>query len=432
VAIDRAIKADEDDHSTSDASSEEREATLTSPSGESSRSAPSSRPKRRRRFHLSLRTMMILVLILGAWLGWFVRSVRIQQNAVAAILKAGGTVGYDLEWRNGGPNPYRKSWVPEWLGGDQAWMPQWMTRGAGLDYFGHVVSVSLVPSRVNDPNIANDATLALVGQLRRVQALWLNSTAITDAGLAHLNGLTELRDLQISYTKIGDAGLANIKGLVSLTELAVTNTQVTDAGIAHLRGMTNLRLLFVAKTRVTDEGVLALEAALPTLYVYREEEMALSGAQPRALKDLDYARSQPVRLASMLLSHRAEAMASRGQAAELLATIDALCGLEAHDKVGLLKIAIACAACVRSIDRFQGQNPLSMDRQALKDRCIHRGIAALATAKKLGLDITLYENVPAFQPPHRFNVHAGELDPLTRHPEFTELIEKNSKTDAER
>ena len=29
--------------------------------------------------------------------------MQIQQNAVAAIKKAGGTVVYDLEWRNGGP-----------------------------------------------------------------------------------------------------------------------------------------------------------------------------------------------------------------------------------------------------------------------------------------------------------------------------------------
>ena len=71
--------------------------------------------------------------------------------------------------------------------------------------------------------------------------------------------------------------------------------------------------------------------------------MSLSALQPRALKDLDFARSQPVRLASMLLSNRADAMTNRGDSAELTSTIDALCQLEANDKVGLLKIAIACA-----------------------------------------------------------------------------------------
>ena len=40
-------------------------------------------------------------------------------------------------------------------------MPDWMIRGAGIDYFGNVVSARLVPSRVNDPHAASDATLAL-------------------------------------------------------------------------------------------------------------------------------------------------------------------------------------------------------------------------------------------------------------------------------
>ena len=262
-----------------DPTENDRSSTASPPSNEQTSTTPASPSNRRHRFHISLRAMMLLVLVFGSWLGWFVRSVRVQQNAVAAIKKAGGTVVYDLEWRNGGSNPYRRSWVPEFLGGDQAWMPDWIIRGPGLDYFGNVVEASLIPSRANDPNAANDATLALVGQLRRLQGLRLNSTAITDAGLAHLTSLTELRDLQIGYTQIDDAGLAHIKGLTSLTSLYLMNTQVTDAGLAHLRGLTNLRLLFIATTKVTDDGVLALEEALPALFVYREEEMALTANQ---------------------------------------------------------------------------------------------------------------------------------------------------------
>ncbi len=38
----------------------------------------------------------------------------------------------------------------------------------------------------------------------------------------------------------------------------------------------------------------------------------------RALKDLDYAKSQPIRLTCLLLARRAEVMAGRGDAAELV------------------------------------------------------------------------------------------------------------------
>ena len=43
--------------------------------------------------------------------------------------------------------------------------------------------------------------------------------------------------------------------------------------------------------------------------------MSLFAAPARAFKDLDFARSQPIRLACMLLSKRAEVMANRGQTA---------------------------------------------------------------------------------------------------------------------
>ena len=87
-----------------------------------------------------------------------------------------------------------------------------------------------------------------------------------------------------------------------------------------------------------------------------------------------------MRLASMLLSQRADAMANRGDSAELTATIEAVCHLEASDKVGLLKIAIACAACVRSLDRYRGHGLPETECRALQQRCADRGIAALAAA----------------------------------------------------
>ena len=49
----------------------------------------------------SVRGLVVLVLVIGGWLGWIVRSARIQREAVAAIEKAGGRVKYDWEWSGG-------------------------------------------------------------------------------------------------------------------------------------------------------------------------------------------------------------------------------------------------------------------------------------------------------------------------------------------
>ncbi len=57
--------------------------------------------RHRRRFpRFSMRRLVVVALVIGAGLGWMVRSARIQREAVRAIEKAGGSVDYDWEWTN--------------------------------------------------------------------------------------------------------------------------------------------------------------------------------------------------------------------------------------------------------------------------------------------------------------------------------------------
>jgi len=367
---------------------------------------------------MSLRALLIMVLVLGGWLGWFVRNARIQHDAVAAVQRAGGSVAYDIDWRNEGFNPYARPWTPMRLLDGKLWGTQWLIDHLGIDYFGSVVTVDLIPRRANDPARADDATLALVGQLGRLDGLRLTGTAVTDAGLVYLTGLIGLRDLQLGNTQITDAGLAHLKGLKELRGLLLFNTPITDAGLDHLKSLNSLVLLDLAGTKVTDDGVIELERVEVRramqgvmIQVIREEDGALYTAQPRALKDLDFALSRPIRLACLLLSNRVQVMADRGQKAELIATCDAVCGLKADDKVSLLKLAQTCAACVRSLDSPRLTALSAAERQALRDRCADQGIAALSRAVELGL-----RSVP--------HLEDYRLEPLRRHPGFTPLVAK--------
>jgi hypothetical protein len=65
---------------------------------------PISRPWRRF-VRFSVRGMIVVVLLVGGWLGWIVRCARIQREAVAAITKSGGLVDYNWEWENQVPVP---------------------------------------------------------------------------------------------------------------------------------------------------------------------------------------------------------------------------------------------------------------------------------------------------------------------------------------
>jgi hypothetical protein len=49
----------------------------------------------------SVRGLIVLVLLVGGWLGWIVRNARIQREAVAAIERAGRHVAYTVPFVNG-------------------------------------------------------------------------------------------------------------------------------------------------------------------------------------------------------------------------------------------------------------------------------------------------------------------------------------------
>jgi hypothetical protein len=195
----------------------------------------------RRLLRFSVRGLIVLVLVIGAGLGWLVHLAHIQRDAVQAVRNVGGTVSYDWEWTG------EKS-IP----GGKPWAPQWLTDRIGIDYFGHVTVVVL-------SDLGTDATIEHVGRLRAVERLYLDQSFVTDSGLAHLHGLDSLSVLLLVRARIGDTGLAHLEGLRGLSTLALDETHVTDAGLAHLKDHSNLSFLSLSRARITDAGIVHLE-----------------------------------------------------------------------------------------------------------------------------------------------------------------------------
>jgi internalin A len=183
--------------------------------------------------------MMILVLLLGAGLGWIVHIIhkaRLQRDAVAAIEREGGMALYDWEWKDGTFHRGRP------------WWPRRLEKLIGIDYLSNVVYVSF------DDGIS-DAKLEMVGCLPRLETLDYFESSATDAGLAHLQGLTRLKNLDLHDSEVTDAGLVHLEGLTGLQELDLSSTPITDAGLVHLEGLTGLRTLSLANTEVSEAGV---------------------------------------------------------------------------------------------------------------------------------------------------------------------------------
>jgi internalin A len=189
-----------------------------------------SRSRRPRRFlRFSVRGTISLVLIIGAGLGWLVRSAHIQRDAVAAIERVGGTVLYNWQWKNG--SYFGGQWKNgSYLSGGNAWAPRWLVDFIGVDYFGHVTYVAVVL-----PPYEVDALIAQVGCLTELERLSLSHSPVGDVRLARLKGLAKIEYLDLRSTRLTDDGLVNLASLRNLSALLLTHTYVTDAGRKRLK-----------------------------------------------------------------------------------------------------------------------------------------------------------------------------------------------------
>jgi hypothetical protein len=191
-----------------------------------------------RRLRLSVRFLMVLVLIVGGSLGWFIHRATVQRDAVRAIEAAGGTVRYDFQQS------------PSFLTQSKPPGPKWLIHLIGIDFFADVTSVSFRTSPWNAVVYAppqTDAILADIGRLPRLERLDAKSVRVTDAGMAHLAGLTKLRSLVIEGTPgLTDAGLAHLAALEQLESLWIEGTMsIEGPGLAHLGGLKRLEFLML-------------------------------------------------------------------------------------------------------------------------------------------------------------------------------------------
>jgi hypothetical protein len=198
-------------------------------------------PPRKRLRGLSVRMLMLVVLVVGGWLGWVCYRARVQREAVAAIMAAGGEVYYDWEWDSATLCTKPRSPCPGSL-----------RRLLGPGFFEEVAVVYF-------DRIANENLLLHIGRLRQVQALGLLNSNVTNAGMAYVGAITTLHVLELEGTEVTDEGVKHLGRLTGLQWVNLRRTRITDAGLATIGRLTNLEdLLLDYNTEVTDAGLLHL------------------------------------------------------------------------------------------------------------------------------------------------------------------------------
>lgn len=195
--------------------------------------------KPKRRFlQFSLRTLLVVMLVVCVTLGWKVNKARKQREAVAWVQECGGTLFYDYEFDGG---PLRNNPQPPG--------PQWLRELLGIDFLDDVVFVSLHNDQVTD--------VTLLAGLTSLEGLEIGGTQVSD--LSPLAGLTSLELLLVDNTQVSD--MTPLAGLTRLKWLAAIRTQVSD--VTPLAGLTRLQELDIANMLVSQEDYEMLREALP-------------------------------------------------------------------------------------------------------------------------------------------------------------------------
>lgn len=236
-------------------------------------------PRRVRRFvQFRLRTLLILITVSALGLAGYRSRVQyyLRQHEAALALSAKGAVA---EWR-----PLRPAWLAAVLG-------VVLDEEVLQDCFAvHAEHAGL-----------NDADLAHLQQMPRLERLYLARNPISDEGLKRLQGLQRLERLSLWETKITDEGLRHVGKLRSLKVLDIhrvsspfacgsprsdswalfyprTSPGLTEACLSHLKDTASLRELHFSFP-LSDEGL----ATLADFERLRVRTLVLCGATPAGL-----------------------------------------------------------------------------------------------------------------------------------------------------
>src|SRR5262245_43163764 len=226
----------------------------------------------------SLRTLLVVVLVLGALAGWLgIRALRMrrQHEAVQAVKDAGGSVATAKAAAGVDPftvpptepsNPIAKAAA-------QLEAPAWLRDVIGADGFERITSVDLSRKSVTDADLAHlrqltnlkelflseadigDVGLQNIGRLPELETLALDHTRVTDNGLRHLANFPKLKQLVLGGTSVGDDGLMHLRGASQLQNLDLASTQIRGPGLVHLKQLTQLQQLDVSGREISSEGL---------------------------------------------------------------------------------------------------------------------------------------------------------------------------------
>ena len=130
-----------------------------------------------------------------------------------------------------------------------------------LDDENYVISLVMGFTKIDD------AGLAELPELPRLDFIGIDHTNITDKGVAALAMRTSLRTVYLGGNDISGKGLKHLTSLKNLEYLDLSDLPIGDEALAPLADLKSLSKLNLTSTKVTLEGTIAFSKKLPGLEV---------------------------------------------------------------------------------------------------------------------------------------------------------------------
>jgi hypothetical protein len=93
----------------------------------------------------------------------------------------------------------------------------------------------------------------------------IDSWDCDDVSAEQLSGCLDLKYLYLNISPITDSGVKHLARLPKLSSLELTGTQVTDAGLEHLATLPKLESLYLDETKISKEAAMKLMRRMPNL-----------------------------------------------------------------------------------------------------------------------------------------------------------------------
>ena len=219
---------------------------------------------KRRPFRFSLRSLLVLVVVLAiplAWIGKERHQSKHEQEVADQLRKLGFEVElkgpYDSGFRGGPSQPGWRNIARQVIGERIVFF-----RASSHDFEDLTPLANLSRLQQLGLDDTNVSDLTPLARLRSLREIALSGTKVTD--LSPLAGLTELTFLKACYIPVSD--VSPLKGLKKMEWVSIRGTKVTD--ISPLAGLLALKEVDVSGMSMSDEQVTKLQEALPNCSIY--------------------------------------------------------------------------------------------------------------------------------------------------------------------